>query len=784
MSTSVNSSTDRVNLNPVGKSVPRIDGRGIVTGQTKYVFDLNLPGMLIGKMIRSEHPHAKILRIDTSEAEKLPGVKAVVTAKDTYNIKFGSNEYFFPHTVDQLPLENEKVRYIGDEIGAIAAVDEETAERAVKLVKVEYEILPSVTDMLEAMKPGAPQIHEALNNIGVILPVNFGNVERAFKESYHVREDKFYASAAAMAALEPHVCVGQWETFTNKITLWSSSQAPFKAREALAKTLRMDLNDVRVIKLAVGGGFGGKLEMLPMDFSACLLSKKAGGLPVKICYDREEEFSFSRRKHAMHYTIKTGTTKDGILTAIAGEVIADGGAYCSYGPTVLAAAIMRIFMVYKIQHFRITGYRVYTNTPISGAMRGFGGVQSGWAIESHMDLVAKDLGLDPIDFRLRNITTPNMVTVNKMLLTTNGLKECIEKASSAAEWTKKRGNPDYHKTGKLRRGVGIGIAADVMGSKMYKSHESAGAIVKVEEDGSVYLFTGAADTGQGSNTALSQIAAHALGVKYERIKCRSGDTEITPFDTGSFASRVTFISGNAALRAGKDAKMQILQVVSEELKIDINDLDIEAEQVFHLKDKIKLMNFDKALELCYSFNYGRQIIGRGSYNPKTTPVDFRTGEGNVSGSYGFEAQIAEVEVNTETGEVKIIKMWDAHDIGKAINPQSVEAQIEGSLAMGIGYTFYEDLQFRNGRVVNPNFANYRLPRSIGMPPMETILVETNDPEGPFGAKGMGEASLLPTSAAIANAIEDAVGVRIKDLPITPAKIIKALKEKEESEHGT
>ncbi|MCC6759507.1 MAG: molybdopterin-dependent oxidoreductase [Candidatus Omnitrophica bacterium] len=779
MSVSVNSSQSPTNFNPVGKSVPRIDGRGIVTGQTKYVFDVSFPNMLIGKMIRSSHPHARILKIDTSKAEALPGVRAIITAKDTYNIKYGSNEYFFPHTVDQMAIESEKVRYIGDEIGAVAAVDEETALAALELIEVEYEPLPSVTDMLEAMKPGAPQIHDAMNNIGVILPVNFGNPERAFKESYYVREDKFYASAAAMAALEPHVCVGQWESFSNKITLWASSQAPFKCREALAKTLKMDLNDIRVIKLAVGGGFGGKLEMLPMDFAACLLSKKAGGLPVKICYNREEEFSFSRRKHAMHYKVKTGVTKDGVITAMTGEVIADGGAYCSYGPTVMAAAIMRIFMVYKLQHFRINGYRIYTNTPISGAMRGFGGVQSGFAIESHMDLIANHLGIDPIEFRLRNITTPNMVTVNKMFLTTNGLKECIERAAVASEWTKKRGNKDYFKAGISKRGIGIGIAADVMGSKMYKSHESAGAIVKVEEDGSVYLFTGAADTGQGSNTALSQIAAHALGVKYERIRCKSGDTEITPFDTGSFASRVTFISGNAALRAGKDAKIQILEIVAQEHKLDINDLDMQGEEVTNKKTNTVLMNFDKALELCYSFNYGKQIIGRGSYNPKTTPIDFRTGEGNVSGSYGFEAQIAEVEVNTETGEVHVLKIWDAHDIGKAINPQSVEAQIEGSLAMGIGYTFTEDLRFKNGRVLNPNFANYRVPRSIGTPEMHSILVETDDPEGPFGAKGMGEASLLPTSAAIANALEDACGVRIKDLPITPAKIIQGLKELKE-----
>ena len=591
------------------------------------------------------------------------------------------------------------------------------------------------------------------------------------KEADYVREDKFWCPVAHPSPMEPHVCIGQWETFSNKITLWSSSQAPFKCREALAKTLKMDLNDVRVIKMPTGGGFGGKLEMLPMDFAACLLSKKAGGVPVKISLTREEEFSTTRRKHGMIYKVKTGVKKDGTILAMTGEVLADGGAYCSYGPTVLAAAMMRIFMVYKLQHFRMTGYRVYTNNPISGAMRGFGGVQSGFAIESHMDMIAEGIGMDPVEFRLKNITTPNMVTINKMVLSTNGLKECIEKACIACDWTNKRGKQKH-----IKRGIGIGIAADVMGSKMYKSHESAGAIVKVEEDGSVYLFTGAADTGQGSNTALSQIAAQALGVSFSRIKCKAGDTEITPFDTGSFASRVTFISGNAALLGGLDAKNQVLEIVAKEHNLKIEDIDIKAENVIFKADSKKLMSFDKALELCYSFNYGKQIIGRGSYNPKTTPIDFRTGEGNVSGSYGFEAQIAEVEVDTDTGEVKLLELWDAHDIGKAINPQSVEAQIEGSLAMGIGYTFYEDLRFKNGRVLNANFAGYRVPRSIGIPKMNTIMIETDELEGPYGAKGMGEASLLPTSAAIANAVYDAVGVRIMDLPITPDKIIKALKE--------
>lgn len=764
-------------VDPVGKSIPRIDGYGMVTGQAKYAFDVGFPNMLIGKMIRSPHPHAKIKSIDTSKAEALEGVHAIITAKDTAEIKFGSNEYFFPHTTDQMALESEKVRYVGDEIGAVAAADEETAHKAIDLIDIEYEKLPHVVDVLEAMKPEAPMIHESLNNIAVILPVNFGNADRALKKADYVREDHFWAPAAHQACMEPHVCVGQWETFSNKITLWSSSQAPFKCREALAKTLQMELNDVRVIKLAVGGGFGSKLEMLPMDFSACLLSKKAGGLPVKITYDREEEFLSSRRKHGIHYRLKSGVTKDGKIVAITGDVIADGGAYCSYGPTVLAAAIMRIFMVYKLKDFRVTGYRVYTNTPVSGAMRGFGGVQAGFAIESHIDMLAEGIGMDPVAFRMQNITGPNFTAINKMVLTTNALKECIEESTKAAGWNEKKG-----KQKDVCKGIGIGIAGDVMGSKMYKSHESAGSIIKVEEDGSVYLFTGAADTGQGSNTALSQIACQELGVSFSRIKIKSGDTEITPFDTGSFASRVTFISGNATILAARDAKNQILEVVAKEMAIDCGLLDIRAEEVINIETKTTLMSFDKALELAYSFHYGIQIIGRGSYNPKTTPIDFRTGEGNVSGSYGFEAQIAEVEVNKETGEIKVLEMWDAHDIGKAINPQSVEGQIEGSLVMGLGYTFMEDMRFdKKGRPANGNFANYRLPRSMELPKMNSILIETDDPEGPFGAKGMGEASLLPTSAAIANAIYDAVGIRLKELPFTREKVLKALKEKEQQE---
>ncbi len=765
---------NRKTTSPVGKAVPRIDARPKVTGEAMYVYDMRLPGMLVGKMLRSPHAHAKIVALDTSKAEKLAGVKAVVTAADTPKIKFGSNEYFFPYTVDQLPLEDEKVRYIGDEIAAVAAVDEATAEKALSLIEVQYEVLPAVFDPVAAMKPGAPAIHDKMNNIGVMLPVQYGDADTALKESDYVREDVFILPSAAHCSLEPHVAIGQVETATGRITLWTSTQAPFKVREALAKTLQMEQADIRVIKLNVGGGFGGKLEMLPMDFAACLLSKKAGGLPVKIACSRQEEFCFTRRKHPMIYKLKSGVKSDGTLMAITGEVIADGGAYCSYGPTLIAASIMRIFMVYKIRNFRVFGFRVYTNNPICGAIRGFGGVQSGFAVESHMDMLARGIGMDPVAFRLKNATDPDTVTVNKLVLSTNGLKECIRRAAEASRWQEKYGQ-GAKSDGDVVRGIGIGVAADVMGSKMYKAHESAGTIIKVEEDASVYVFTGAADIGQGSDTALAQIAAQELGVAYERIRIKAADTESTPFDTGSFASRVTFISGNATKNAAADVKRQILEVVARELKLDQAGLDIRDEEVVRRSDKSVVMSFDKAVGLCYSFDYGHLLIGRGSYNPTTTPIDFRTGEGNISGSYGFEAQIAEVEVDKKTGRVKVLKVTDVHDIGCPINPQSVHGQIEGSILMGVGYTFHENLRLDEGKVLNPSFAKYRIPRSTDKVDIASIFVETKDPQGPFGAKGMGEASLLPTAAALANAIHDAIGVQIKELPITPEKILAALK---------
>ncbi|MEW6170372.1 MAG: molybdopterin cofactor-binding domain-containing protein [Candidatus Omnitrophota bacterium] len=751
----------------VGKRVPQIDAKEKATGQAVYTFDMKLPGMLVGKFLRSTLAHAIIKKIDTTQALKLKGVHAIITRDDTYKIRYGSNSYFFPFTDDQYPLATDKVRYIGEEVAAVAADSEEIASEAIKLIKVEYEELPAVFDPIEAMKPGASQIQSSRNNVAVMIPALAGDIEKGFKESDFITEVEFRLQSAAHVALEPHVALAKYEE--GKITLWTSTQAPFRVRENLAKTLKMEQKDIRVIKPQVGGGFGGKLEMLPLDFCACLLAKKTNR-PVKFCLTREEEFIYTRRKHPMIFKLKAGTSRDGKIKALAGEVIADGGAYCSYGPTVVAAAIMRIGIVYKLENVKIFGYRVYTNNPISGAIRGFGGVQSGFAYESLIDMLASGIGMDPAEFRLKNATDPNFTAFNGMEITSNGLKDCIRLACEKSDW----GNLKQNK--KTNLGIGIAIAADVMGSKMYKSHESAGTVIRVEEDGSVILFTGAADTGQGANTTMAQIAAQEMGIDISRIRVIAADTENTPFDTGSFASRVTFISGNATKRAAQDVRKQIDEIVAKHWNILQERIAHKKELIYDLENQFNQMSFQEAVKLCYSFEVGKMLIGKGVYNPPTKPVDLRTGKGNVSASYSFEAQIAIVEVDKETGKVKILKIIDAHDVGRAINPMAVEGQIEGSLIMGIGYSLFEDLKFKNGICPNPNLFNYRIPRSTDTVEIETILIETNDKEGPFGAKGMGESSLLPTAAAIANAIYDAIGVRITDLPILPQKILSALKK--------
>ncbi len=758
----------------VGKSLPLIDSVAKVTGGAKFVGDLFLPGMLTGQILRSPHAHARILDINVSQALKLPGVRAVVTGKDTPGIKYGALD----HLRDEHPLAIDKVRYIGDEVAAVAAVDEETAREALDLIHVEYEPLPAVFTPEEAIKPGAPCIHDHVeNNLSLALRIPIGDVEAGFAQSDFLFEDSFETQFVSHCALEPHTSLACFDS-GRQITLWSSTQGPFYLRRDLALTLNIPMAKVRVIKPFVGGGFGGKREMLASDFCAALLALKSGR-PVKIAYDREEEFSATRRRVPMRVYLKTGVKKDGTLMAKHCRVFADGGAYNGRGPMIVASGASQMTLVYRFPHFLFEGYHVYTNNPVTSSMRGFGNNQIRFADDSQMERIAKELSISPVELRLRNARQPEETTLMGAKVTSCGLRQCIQKVAERSHFYESRARTDPHgssRRGPLR-GTGIASAAYVSGAKLFFPHDTSSAFVKLEEDGSACLVTGASDIGQGANTVLAQLLAEELGIFAEDVRVISADTDATPMDLGAYGSRSTFVAGNAVLAAARDAKQQLLEVAAEKLETDSADLELKDHRIRVKGSPQKALSFQETVSASLNSIKGMPIMGRGYYNPPTD-YDPKARRGNVSAAYSFAAQAAEVEINPETGEVKVLNLVAAQDCGFAINPMATEGQIEGSISMGLGQALYEDLVMEEGRTVNPSFAEYKIASARDMPPIESHLVQTIDPEGPYGAKGIGEMTQVPTSPAIANAVYDAIGVQVKSLPITPEKILAAIKERD------
>jgi 4-hydroxybenzoyl-CoA reductase subunit alpha len=754
----------------IGKRVPPIDGKAKATGEAKFTIDIQLPGMLYGKILRSIYPHARIINIDTEKAKRLRGVRAVITGRDVPKVKFG----VFPHrpqTHDQYGLAIEKVRYIGEEVAAVAAVDEWIAQEALELISVDYEELPGVFDPEEAMEPGAPLIHENVEkNASFITGFHFGDVDQGFKEAYYIQEDKFSTQQVTHCALEVHASIGYWDQ-SGKITVWSSTQSPFKIAHTLSYVLGITLNNIRVIKPFVGGGFGGKADSLfPIDLCAVLLSKKAGR-PVKIVNTREEEFSTTRRRHPFIITLKTGVKRDGTLVAIDCKVIADGGAYNSFGPGIVLQAGMQIFRLYRVPNIRYGAHRVYTNKFTSGAMRGFGNLQMGFAVESQLDMIAEYLGIDPLEIRLRNGHHSGDVLSNKGRIISCALDKCILITSEKESWKER-----VIKMPK-DRGMGMSCWVFVVGARSFP-YDSSAAIIKVFEDGTVTLITGASDIGQGANTTFAQIVAEELGIGVDDIAVVSGDTEITPWDLGTHASRVTFISGNAIKAAAEDVKKQIFSVVAEELEANVSDLILKDRSIYVIGSPERRMAFSQAVKASLSPKKGEHIIGRGNYNPNTVALNPITLEGHNTPTYAFGAQIVEVKVDRVTGQVDVIRMGEAIDCGIAINPMNVEGQLEGATICGLGQALYENLIMEKGLVMNPSFLEYKVPTALDVSRLKITLVEDPDPEGPFGAKGMAEGCLIAIAPAIANAIYHAVGVRITELPITPEKILKGIEEKE------
>ncbi|MCL5941982.1 MAG: 4-hydroxybenzoyl-CoA reductase subunit alpha [Actinobacteria bacterium] len=756
----------------IGHSVPKIDAREKVTGTAKYTADLKFPNMLYGKILTSPHAHARILSIDTSEAEKIPGVKAVVTHKDAPTLKYGIS----PARWDENIFCIDKVRFVGDKVAAVACVDEETCYKALAAIKVEYEVLPAVLDPLHATDEDQPQIHDEFpRNINAEIHQNFGDVDEAFRRAHYVRTDTFVGNRTYQTPLEPHTATSMWEG--DKLTVYSSTQSPHYFQYYIAREFGLPMGNVRVLKTYVGGGFGGKLEPTGLEFAGAVLARITGR-PVKMFYDRAEMFAHNRGRHRQYMTLTTGVDENGKILGVHADFIMDGGAYTSLGIATAYYAGAMLTLTYEFDNFRFDMLRVYTNLPACGAQRGHGAPQPRYAFEAHLDNIAKDLGIDPIEIRIRNARRPNTVTPNEFKVNSCELRACLEKAREISGWREKKG--------KLPKGRGIGVATGSFvsgaGYPIYRTDlPHAAAMIKVGEDGtSATLYTGAVDIGQGSDTVLCQMAAEAMGYTYEQMKIVAADTETTPHDFGAYASRQTLMSGAAVRQAGEEVKRQLLETAAEMLDFPPEQLDVRAGRVFAKDNPETTLTFGEVARR--HFVTKGPLVGKGSYTPPKLGGTFKGAPVGTSPAYSFAAQVSEVEIDEETGEIKVLDVWDVHDCGTVINPSLLHAQVHGALFMGMGEAIWEEVKFDgNGRILNANLSEYRLPTALDMPRVHSELVESYDPAGPWGVKEVGEGATLPTMGCFRNAIFDAMGVSVDSLPLSYEKVWRALKEKRERE---
>ncbi len=801
----------------IGRPTAMVDAAEKTTGAGKYTDDLSVPGMLIGKILHSPYPHARIKRIDASRAEKLEGVVAVVVGKDAPN-PYG----ILPVGHDEYPLALDKVRYVGDNVACVAAVSEAVAEKALELIDVEYDVLPAYFDPEESMKAKTDLIHDNKpGNLEKDYHHAFGDPDKGFAEADHVAEARFIANEVTHAAMEPHSTLASFELDPHtgklgRLTVWSSTQVPYYLQHKLSLVLEMPMAQIRVIKPLVGGGFGGKSEVIPLEIIAAVAARKAQA-PVKITYTREEVFWAHRGRPRTIIDLKTGIKNDGRITSVKARVVQDGGAYCSYGVVTILYSGALLGALYDIPNIQYDGYRVLTNKPACGAMRGHGTVNVRFAFESQLDELAAKIGVDPAEIRQRNLLKPPCITVNGLRVQSYGLPECIEKTVERSGWKQRKG--------KLPKGRGLGIACShyVSGAanSIIRSDMPHSTVnIKIDRDGGVVVYTGASEIGQGSDTMTAQVAAEVLGCSLARVRVIAADTDLTPIDIGSYSSRVTFMAGNATLRAAEDVKKRIAAAAAKKMNCAAEDLAFRDDIVFKkgsappvvrkdqaeevevtqagasvsgrvegqilrgsLQQKRKeegpkeWMTFEEAVVAAIDFHGA--LTGTGSYAP---PQEARGGKHKGGGvgpspAYSYSAQVAEVSVDEDTGEVTVHKVWAAHDCGRALNPVSVEGQIIGSVWMGMGQALTEEMVWKDGMLMNAGMLEYRSPSSVESPEVEPIIVESIDPEGPFGAKECSEGSLAATIPAISNAIYDAVGVRLHESPFTPERVLAALRAK-------
>jgi 4-hydroxybenzoyl-CoA reductase subunit alpha len=769
------SKSDAAELRVIGVPRRRVDARAKVTGQTRFADDIFLPRMAHCKLLRSPHPHARIRKIDASRALAHPGVYLVLTGKDL-PIEYG----ILPVSQDEQALCVDHVRHVGDPVAAVVAREELIAFEALDLIDVDYEILTTISDPEEALATPEPRIHEygEEGNIHKRVALEFGDVEKSFAEADEVFEDIFFYQGNTHLPIEQHAAVATKDP-DGKLTIWSSTQTPHYLHRALAKVLKMPPAHIRVSATPNGGGFGGKSD----PFNHEIVIAKAALLldrPVKICLTREEVFYCHRGRHPVLMKFKTGVKKDGSITGMHLQTLIDGGGYGSYGvaSTFYTGALQTT--TYHIPRYRFEGCRTFTNKPPCGPKRGHGTVQPRFGQEVQLDKIAEKLKLDPADLRLRIVESPNTVTANYLRLSTVNLSECIHRVVKVSDWKQK-----FRKLSD-GRGVGIACSAYLTGAGLsiyWNKMPHSGVQLKLDRGGGVAIFCGATEIGQGSDDVLASIVAEVLGIDTFDIRLFTGDTDLGPVDLGSYSSRVTIMAGNAALQAAERARELLAEAVAIRLEVPKERLRFAGNQVFDSTAPEKSVPFAEAVCLAEA-RFG--TIGTvGSYTPPKSPALYKGGGVGPSPTYSYSAAVVEVAVNPVTGWITVPKIWIAHDIGRALNPPLVRGQVEGSVYMGLGEALMEEQEFRrlpkklSHALVHkfPSMLEYKSPTSLDMPEVVTELVEEPDPRGPFGAKEVGQGPLLPIMPAVANAVYDAIGVRIDEVPITPEKIMKALAEK-------
>jgi 4-hydroxybenzoyl-CoA reductase alpha subunit len=752
-------------LSVVGRSLTKPDAMSKVSGQTKFADDLMLPRMLFGRILRSAYPHARVLSIDVSRARALPGVLAVLTGDDL-PIKFG----ILPVSQDEEALAREKVRYVGDPVAAVAATDEWIADEALDLIDVQYQELPSYMSIDEALKAdGAEPIH-GKSNVHKTIALEFGDTEKALSSAEHTREDVFFFEGNTHLPMEQHAAVAQYSQ-DGKLTLWSSTQTPHYVHRALGKVLEMPMSRIRVIATPNGGGFGGKSDIFSHELVAAKLSILTGR-PVKITLTREEVFYAHRGRHPVLMKVRTGFKRDGSITGMQFKSLLDGGGYGSYGVASAYYTGALQTTTYAIPRYRFEGVRLFTNKPPCGPKRGHGTPQPRFALEIHLDKVAEELGIDPVTLRMRNLVKPFSRTVNWLRITSCGLEECIRKVVDESKFLERR------KSMPPGRGLGFAVSSYLSGAGTaiyWNDMPHSEVQLKLDRGGGVALLCGAIDIGQGSDHVLAAIVAEVLGVRLEDIQLTTADTDLTPIDLGSYSSRVTFMAGNAAKAAAEKARARLFEVAARLLKCEAGELVARDRRIFNADHPEEGLSFAQAVQAAEA--EGGVVTASGSYTPPRIAGPYKGSGVGPSPAYSYSAAVVEVECDERTGEVRVPEVWLAHDIGRAINPMLVIGQAEGSIYMALGEALMEEQTFRLGVHKFPSMLEYKSPTTLETPIMHTYLVETIDPEGPFGAKEAGQGPLLPVIPAVANAVYNALGVRIDETPITPDKVLRALAEK-------